>query len=200
VSRFACGTTDPRWVLERAREAAEASGKPLLYGPRETADWPLEEQLARLRTGDVVTYCFMAARNVLDRLGRVHPAVWEARARGIRFDVGHGVAAFDFAVAQAALADGFAPDTISSDFYAAHVARNPPHHLPRVLSLLIAAGMPQRDAFAAVTSRPAAILGLAGEIGTLAPGARADLVVLRQSGDDGWQAQAVFVSGQKILV
>jgi predicted amidohydrolase len=38
--------------------------------------------------------------------------------------------------------------------------------------------MPERDVIAAVTDRPARILGLNGEVGSLAPGACADLTVL----------------------
>jgi dihydroorotase len=194
VSRFSSGTTEPRWVVERALVAAERSGKPLLYGPRETVDWPLADQLAQLRPGDVVTYCYMNTKNVLENRTRVHPAAREARARGVLFDVGHGTAAYDDEVARTAIADGFPPDTISSDMYAAHLGRAPRHDLPRVISQLIAAGLSERDAFAAATVRPAAILGLAGEVGTLAPGACADLAVLRQS-DGVWQAIRTIRAG-----
>jgi dihydroorotase len=195
VSRYSSGKTDPRWLVEQALTAAERSGKPLLYGPRETVDWPLAEQLAQLRPGDVVTYCYMKTKNVMEDHTRVHPAAREARARGVLFDVGHGTAAYDDDVARAAIADGFPPDTISSDMYVEHLARAPRHDLPRVMSQVIAAGMPERDAFAAVTVRPAALLGLAGEVGTLAPGACADLAVLRQA-DGVWQAVQTIRAGQ----
>jgi dihydroorotase len=195
VSRFSSGKTDPRWLVERALTAAERSGKPLLYGPRETVDWPLADQLAQLRPGDVVTYCYMNTKNVMADRTRVHTAAREARARGILFDVGHGTAAYDDEVARAAIAEGFPPDTISSDMYVEHIGRAPRHDLPRVISQVIAAGMPERDAFAAATVRPAAILGLAGEVGTLAPGACADLVVLRQT-DGVWQAVRTIRAGR----
>jgi imidazolonepropionase-like amidohydrolase len=38
--------------------------------------------------------------------------------------------------------------------------------------------MPEAEAFARVTARPAAVLRLSGEVGTLAPGAAVDLAVL----------------------
>ena len=41
-----------------------------------------------------------------------------------------------------------------------------------------AAGMPKLDVLSAVTSGPAAALGLSDEIGTLAPGSCADVTVL----------------------
>jgi dihydroorotase len=199
VSRFACGSTDPRHVVDVALEAARQTNRPLLYGPRQTADWPLADQLVRLRPGDVVTYCFDPTRNVLDRGGNVDPAAHDARARGILFDVGHGAAAFSMEVARAALAADFPPDTISSDLYGAHLGRLPRHDLPRVLSLLIAAGMPEADAFLATTHRPAAILGLAGAIGTLASGACADLAVLLRNPDNGtWEAALTVRAGEVV--
>lgn len=180
VSTIACGATDPRWVMAQVLAAATRSGKPLLYGMREPRQWPLDEQLSLLRAGDVITYCFRGDDcRILDDKGHIHPAIWEARRRGVLFDVGHGMRSFDFQIAESAIAQGFLPDTISTDKYARHVGQSPVHDLPRTLAKLIAAGMPEGKAFAAVTSRPAEILALENEIGTLTPGACADLAVLR---------------------
>ena len=186
TSRAVTGENDPRRVLRQAIAASElAGGIPLLFGSRREADVPLDEQLALLRPGDVVTYCYSGTpENILDDgTGRVRASVRAARERGVLFDVGHGMMSFDFAIAEAALADGFPPDSISTDQYRRHVGSQPPHDLPRTVSKLIAAGMPEGDAFDAATTRPAAILGLDGEIGSLAPGACADLVALRWAAD-----------------
>ncbi len=178
VSPATCGRTDPRAVMAAGLRAAEETGLPLLFGPRRAADWALADQLPRLRPGDVVTYCFTdCAEGLLDG-DRVRDAVWAARERGIRFDVGHGMGSFDFRVAERAIREGFLPDAISTDRYQRHLALSPRHDLPRTLSKLLAAGMTEPDVFLRVTTRPAAILGLAGEIGTLAPGACADLAAL----------------------
>jgi dihydroorotase len=180
LSPFSCGRTDPRWVLDRALEAAEATGRPLLFGPRRgTDDFPLAEQLGRLRAGDVVTYCFHGQAEGLLEGGRVRDGVWRARERGILFDVGHGAMSFDFGVAETAISQGFRPDTISSDYHRRHVGVSPRHDLPRTMAKMRAAGMSFSDILSRVTSRPAAVLGLAQEIGHLAPGACADLAVLR---------------------
>jgi dihydroorotase len=179
VSRATCGPTDPRTVLQAGLAAAGETGLPLLFGPRRAEDWALTEQLSLLRPGDVVTYCFSdCPEGLLDDAGRVREAVWTARARGVRFDVGHGMGSFSFRVAERALAQGFLPDAISTDRYRRHLDVSPRHDLPRTLSKLLAVGMTEPDAFARVTSRPAAILGLDAEIGSLAPGASADLAVL----------------------
>jgi dihydroorotase len=184
VSHHACGATDPREVLRRALIVAERTGRPLLYGMRRPSDWPFAEQLEQLRRGDVVTYCFRREPHCIIEKGHVHPAIRAARARGVLFDVGHGTASFDFPTAEAALAAGFPPDTISTDLQARHRGELPPHTLPRVMAKLRAAGMPEADVLAATTVRPARILGLAGEVGVLAPGACADLAVL------GWKEDA----------
>ena len=187
LSTAGCVGLDPREVLRQALAVAERTNRPLLYGlRRETTDWPhwsLADQLALLRPGDVVTYCFHPGieddAGCIVRDGRVLDEVRAARERGILFDVGHGMASLDFTVAEAALADGFPPDTISTDVYQRHLGAVPQHDLPRTISKLIAAGMAETAAFESATARPAAALGLAGEIGTLTPGACADLAVLR---------------------
>jgi predicted amidohydrolase len=51
------------------------------------------------------------------------------------------------------------------------------------MSKFIAAGMSETKVFARATLRPAELLGLRSEAGTLAPGACADLAVLRWNQD-----------------
>jgi dihydroorotase len=194
TSHRCCGQTDPREVLRRGLLAAEATGLPILYGMRRPEDWPLREQLELLRPGDVVTYCFRSTPHCIVERGRVLPAVREARHRGVLFDVGHGCGSFDFNVAEAAMHDGFPPDSISTDLQRGHIGQTPIHDLPLVMSKLRSIGMSERDIFAAVTSRPARILGRFDEIGSLNVGSRADLCLLRWN-DSG--EPLVDVHGQK---
>ena len=172
---------DPRDILERAREAVQRTKRPLLFGCHFVEDWPLAQQLEALQDGTVFTYCFRDAEQNLLSGGRIREAVWEARQRGGLFDVGHGMRSFSFPVAEAAIAEGFLPDAISSDQYRRHVATIPQHDLPRTLSKLMAAGMQESEVLTRVTTRPAEIMKLAGEVGTLSPEACADLAVL------GWR-------------
>ena len=184
VSPPATDATDPKEVMRRTMDAAERTGKPLLFGARiETTDWPLAEQLDLLRPGDVLTYCFRGSVQSVVSSGRVIDAARRARERGVLFDIGHGMASFDFEVAEAAIADGFPPDTISTDFYRRHVESSPRHDMGRTMSKLIAVGLPETESFRCATARPAAALGLGGEIGTLAAGACADLAVVRWNPD-----------------
>ena len=169
---------DPHQLMRRGMAAADRAGVPVLLGTRMDDDWSLSDQLAQLRAGDVVTYCYHPRAQGLVEGGNLRAGVGRARERGVLFDVGHGMNSFSYAVAERALAHGFAPDTISSDQYVRHVGSQPRHDLALTMSKMIAAGMAETDAFAAVTSRPAQVLGLEGEVGTLAPGACADLVAL----------------------
>ena len=183
ASRACCATTDPREVLRHGVEVAERTGRPLLYGMRPPIEWSLEEQMALLRPGDVITYCFLGDPVSIVSDGHVHPAIRHARNRGVLFDVGHGMASVDFAVAATAIAAGFLPDMISTTAHARHVGMDPPHDLPPTMAKLMAAGMPEVEVFAAVTRRRAALPGFDGEIGTLTSGACADLTALRWRDD-----------------
>ncbi|MDE2717955.1 MAG: amidohydrolase family protein [Chloroflexota bacterium] len=179
-----CGDSEPRMVAQRTLDIAERTGRPILFGNRwDPYDWPISEQLDLLRSGDVLTYCFHAGPNGIVEEGKVIDAAWRARERGVFFDVGHGMSSFDFPTVEAAIADGFLPDTISTDQYVRHVGSKPQHDLPRTISKVLAAGMDESEAFARATLRPAGVLGMAGEVGTLRAGACADLAVLKWNED-----------------
>ena len=193
------GDSDPREIMQRVLAAANATGRPILFGSRrEPSDWPLAEQLALSRPGDALTYCLHRGTESGDESivkdGRVVDAAWEARERGVLFDMGHGMNSFDFGVAEAAIAEGFLPDTISTDIQRRHMGFDPPHDMPLVMSKLIAAGMPEPEVLARATSHPARALGMSDEIGTLAPGACADLAVLRWDPDEAPLVDSVGVS------
>ncbi len=176
------GDNDPREIMKRTVEIAERTGKPIIYGQRrEPSDWPLAEQLDMLRPGDIFTYCFQDDAESIVSDGRIVDEVWAAQERGIIFDTGFGKGGPDLGVTQAALADGFLPDTVSSDIHNRHRGWAQPHDMPSTISRLVAVGMPEEEAFRRSTLRPAEVLGMAGEIGTLAPGACADLAVLSHS-------------------
>ena len=196
LTQKACGDNDPRVIIGRTLAIAERMGRPILFGMRrEPSDWPLAEQLAALRPGDVVTYCYQSDAESMVVDGHVVDCVWEARGRGILFDVGHGKGTPDVGVGPEAIADGFLPDTISSDVYNNHLGWSPPHDLASTVSRMIAIGMPETDAFTRATLRPAQVLGLADEVGTLAPGAHADLAVLRPSDEP---EELAVISGRGI--
>jgi len=99
-----------------------------------------------------------------------------ARERGVLFDVGHGVGSFAYRVARAAMAQGFAPDTISSDLHAHNVA-GPAYDQATTLSKLLHAGMELADVIRATTATPARAIRREGSTGALLPGRDGDLSV-----------------------
>lgn len=163
-------------ALRFARAAADALELPLMVhvgGPPPF----LDDVLPHLRTGDIVTHCFTPFHGgVVDHRFRVVDAAREARARGVLFDVGHGGGSFSFPVAEAALDQGFPPDTISTDLHS-KCLDGPAFDLPTTLSKFLALGMTVPEVIERSTHVPAAAIG--AEVGTLAEGARADIALLR---------------------
>ena len=165
-----------RASLDAAVEAAEQAGVWLMVHIGYTPE-PIPEILARLRPGDVVTHSYTPlAGGLVDlNIGGVLPAVTEARAAGIDFDIGHGKSSFGWHTARAALDSGFPPDYISSDLHRGCV-HGPAFSLPNVMTKFWLLGMPLEDIVARCTLAPARKLGL--DAGTLRVGAEADITVL----------------------
>ena len=104
--------------LTIALQVAEETGLPLMAHIDEPPP-SYEEVIAMLRPGDVLTHAFRPFPNSPATVqGTVKPAVLAARKRGVLFDIGHGMGSFAFKTARAMLANGFPPDTISSDVHA----------------------------------------------------------------------------------
>ena len=143
--------------LDIARETAEEAGLPLMVH----IDHPpptLEEVLARMRPGDILTHCFSPfPNNPATADGGVRSAVIEARERGVIFDIGHGMGSFAFKTARTMLANGFAPDCISSDVHALCID-GPAFDLLTTMSKFLCLGMKLDDVVRAATAAPAKAL------------------------------------------
>jgi dihydroorotase len=167
---------DPGPALRLAREAADALGLPLMVHVidiRPSLDW----LLPYLGRGDVVTHCFHGSEGgILGATGRVLPAALRARERGVLFDVGHGAGSFSYHVARSALAQGFPPDTISSDLHA-HNIDGPVFDQAATLSKLLHVGMPLADVIRATTATPAVAVRRDDRVGGLVAGREADVTV-----------------------
>jgi len=165
---------DPEPALRLAREAAGRLGLPLMVHIIDMRK-PITWLLRHLGEGDIVTHCFHSHEGgILAPDGRLYPEVARARARGVVFDVGHGAGSFAYRVARAAFAQDFPPDTVSSDLHAHNVA-GPVYDQATTLSKLLHCGMSLAGVVTATTAAPAAAIRRSAEVGTLAPGATADL-------------------------
>jgi dihydroorotase len=140
-----------------------------------------EDIAGRLRPGDV--YCHMyqgTGATIVGSNGRVGARLLAARRAGVIFDTANGRMNFSFRVAQAALADGFLPDIISSDLSKKTLFGDFVFSLPFVMMKFLSLGMTIDQVVAACTSAPARQIGMLGKLGTLAPGALADVAIFRR--------------------
>jgi dihydroorotase len=162
--------------LRRARAAAERSELPLMVhigiGPPSLA-----EVLAQMRPGDILTHCFTGqTMRQIDQHGAILEAARRAWDSGVIMDIGHGAGSFSFEVAEALMGAGYRPDVISSDIHQLSI-HGPMFDLPTCLSKFLHLGMTFPEVIRAATARPAEVLGLQGAIGTLRPGAPADVAL-----------------------
>jgi dihydroorotase len=162
--------------LDIALQVADEVGMPLMAH----IDHPppsYEEVIERLRPGDVLTHAFRPFPNApVTAQGTVKRAVLEARKRGVLFDIGHGKGSFAFKTARAMLANGFLPDTISSDVHALCI-NGPAFDQVTTMSKFLCLGMTLTDVIAASTVNAAFALKRP-ELGSLKPGSVGDATVL----------------------
>jgi dihydroorotase len=166
-----------REALRLAIQAAEASGTPIMVHIGYTA-LSIEEIADTLRPGDVITHCFTPlAPSIVDEQGRLRPAVRAAHERGVIFDVGHANRHFTFEIVRACLAQGLAPDVISTDLHA-FSPDGPVVDMPTTLTKLLAVGMSLEQVIAGATIAPARVIGWDDRLGRLEVGREADIAVL----------------------
>ena len=163
--------------FEYALAVAEEVGMPMMVH----IDNPppsYEELVARMRPGDVLTHCFRPFPNSpATPQGTVKPAVRDARERGVIFDIGHGKGSFSWKTARAMLANGFLPDTISSDVHQLCI-NGPAYDQVTTLSKFLIMGVDLPTVIKLSTENAGLALGRP-ELGTLKPGVQGDASVLR---------------------
>jgi dihydroorotase len=165
--------------VDAAVEAGERAGRPVMvdFWPRPPERSYSDLILKHMRPGDVHTHVFAQQFPIVRPDGSLHDYLWQARARGVLFDLGHGGASFWFRNAVPAIAAGFPPDSISTDLHLSSLNGAALDTLHTV-SKCIAMGMPLQEAIYRTTVTPARAIGRP-ELGTLSEGAEADVAVLR---------------------
>lgn len=162
--------------LEVALQVADEIGMPVMchidFPPPNYAD-----TVAALRPGDVLTHAFRPFPNApLSAQGKILPQVLDARERGVLFDIGHGMGSFAFKTGRAMLANGFKPDTISSDVHALSI-NGPAFDQTTTMSKFLCLGMSLTEVIAASTVNAAKALRRP-ELGALSPGSVGDATLL----------------------
>ena len=167
--------------FEFALQTAEEVGMPMMVHIDEPPP-SYEELIGRMRPGDVLTHCFRPFPNSpATAQGTVKPAVLDARKRGVLFDVGHGMGSFSFKTARAMLANGFLPDTISSDVHQLCID-GPAFDQVTTLSKFLCMGV-DLPTVIKLSTENAGLALRRPELGTLKPGVPGDATIL--SVDEG---------------
>jgi dihydroorotase len=196
VGKFASGDRGIA-PLDIALQVADQVGLPVMAhidNPPPT----YEEVIDRLRPGDVLTHAFRPYPNApCTAQGTVKQAVLAARKRGVLFDIGHGMGSFSFKTARAMLANGFYPDTISSDIHALCI-EGPAFDQVTTLSKFLCLGMQLEEVIRRTTVNTATALKR-HELGSLKPGSAGDATILsvREGKFDYVDVEGEHLSGDR---
>lgn len=164
--------------LKKAVELAERYGLPVCV---HTTDPPVPMgQVAEiLRPGDIFTHIYHGAGLTCLEDGKVSESLWNAKKRGVIFDTACGQGNLSLATAREAIAQGFLPDSISTDLNIYNWNHDYVFSLPAMISKFLALGMSLSEVINCVTEAPALQWGEGDNLGCLLPGTAADLTVLR---------------------
>ncbi len=190
--------------VKLARRAADmAGGVPMMMHITDSPV-PLPDLIAHMKPGDIVTHCYHGRNHGI--MGQekqfVLKEIIEAQRAGIIFDCAHGRNHFNFHMIEKALDQGFLPDTISTDLTMTTFTQGPVWDLPTTMSKLLHFGLPLEELVRRATANPARIMGYEGTVGTLKPGANADVAVfeLRDGHFDLKDADGNVVTAKRKLL
>ncbi len=178
----------PEWIaVDRGVEAGNLAKIPVMVDfATFRPERPFQELvLKHLRPGDIYTHTYLSAVPMLDEQGRLLPYLFDARKRGVIFDVGHGGGSFSFKQAVPAVRQGFLPDSISTDLHTDSMNAGMKDML-NVMSKFLNLGVSLDDVILRSTWNPAKEIHHE-ELGHLTVGSTADVAVLRViEGDFGF--------------
>ena len=165
--------------VDRAEECGRLAGVPVMMDvvPRPPLRSYDELILSKMRPGDILTHVFAQSFPIILENGKVNPILFEARKRGVIFDVGHGAGSFWFRNAVPAVEQGFIPDSISTDSHLGSII-GPAVDMDNVMSKFLAMGVPLEDVIRRSTVNPAHEINRP-DLGTLSVGRPADIAVLQ---------------------
>ncbi|MCX6612859.1 MAG: amidohydrolase/deacetylase family metallohydrolase [Acidobacteria bacterium] len=171
----------PDWIaVDRAVGAGKLAGIPVMvdFVTHHREARPIEKLLMeKMRPGDIYTHLYSGLRYEQLPSGKMNPVLWEARKRGVLFDLGHGNGSFFWTVAKAGFAEKFLPDTISTDLHL-RSWMDGMKDFNNVMSKFLIHGVPLKDVIRMSTVEAAKAIQRK-ELGTLSVGAEADVAVLK---------------------
>ena len=170
----------PDWsAVDRVLEAGRMANLPVMvdYGIV-VPERPHEEfYLKKMRAGDIYTHMWRKFDPTIDEKGRVRPYLFEAKKRGVIFDVGHGAGSFIWRYAVPSMEQGFIPDSISTDLHTGSMNAGM-KDIVNVMSKMINLKMPLSEVVLKSTWNPAQYIRREKH-GHLSVGAPADVAIFR---------------------
>lgn len=164
--------------FDRALEAGNMAKVPL-FVECHLPQYSLEDQLNKMRPGDIITHSYEKITerlSVVDDNGKVRPYVMEAKKKGVLFDVGHGGYGFWFSEAVPSFQQGLLPNTFGSDLHRFSMNSGMKSML-NIMSKYLNMGMDIKDIIQRATWNAAQSIKKE-ELGTLSEGAVADIAVI----------------------
>ena len=164
--------------FDRALEAATKSNTPL-FVECHLPQFSLEDQLKKLRPGDIITHSFEKIDErmpVTDEQGNLRSFVKDAQKRGVLFDLGHGGAGFWFSVAIPALKQGLAPNSFGSDLHRFSMNAGM-KDMMNIMSKYMALGMSLEEVIERASWNAAKSIHK-NDLGNLSAGSVADIAVI----------------------
>ncbi len=167
------------WIaVDHAVKAADATGTVCMvdFHPKPGRGYS-DLILHHMRPGDIHTHFYGRLTPQLDENKKVQPYMWEARKRGVLFDVGHGSGSLWFRIAVPAIEQGFLPDTISTDIHKSSIML-PRANLITTMSKFLNMGMTLEQVVERVTVNAARAIRRPG-LGVLAEDSIADIAIVK---------------------
>lgn len=164
-------------AVDRAVKAAELSKTIVMvdFHPKPGRGYR-ELLLEHMRPGDIHTHLYGRLTPQLDAKKKVQDYMWEARKKGILFDVGHGSGGLWFRIAMPAIQQGLLPDTISTDIDKNSIML-PRATMTNVMSKFLAMGLTVEQVIERSTVNPAKAIRRP-DLGSIEEGGVADIAVL----------------------
>ena len=186
--------------LKAAKKLAEEVELPLFVHSTGSA-MDVDILANELKSGDVYCHIYQGSKFNAMKNDQMSDAIRKARQRGVLFDDAHGLVNYSIDIAKKAVAQGFLPDFISTDHTTLTLYRDGfAKSLTHIISEYMEFGMDLYDILNIVLVNSSKFLKMEGQIGTLQPGAFADVAVLKpMNGKPYYSDLTSSFTGSRIL-
>ncbi|NTW71159.1 MAG: amidohydrolase family protein [Eubacteriaceae bacterium] len=178
ISQESCGDMGLR-PLEKAIEIAEDVGLPLSVHVKDPSV-PVSEIARILRKDDIWVHMYqLKGRTILNDQGKIYKELYDAKERGVLFDVASGRSGFSFEIIKSSFQQNFKPDFLGTDLVTFNMFQRPLFSLLYTMSMYLNLNYSLEEVVKLCTLRPAKVMKMEAQVGTLKPGALADICIVK---------------------